>query len=331
MPDRTTMNNKPVLEVPAKTVLNFDSGFSHKLLCDGPTFTTGDACAYRCAFCYVPAVMHKRLVLLKREGAVPQDANHFDVVLRRKNALATLQSQLTGTRGKKHEMLSKPLVCYASPLVDVAANIELADETFEACKLILHHTKWHIRLLSKSTFLPRIAKRIKKEICGEANARMIYGVSTGTFDDRLAAAFEQDCPKVSKRIESLSVLADMGCRTFGMICPSLPQQDYPGFAAAAHEHLSLNVTEHVWAEVINVRGESMINTCKALLNAGYAWEAAELERVSMEKDRWQQYSRATFLAHAMHWPGDRLRFLQYVSDSTLPWWNSHVAKGAVLL
>jgi hypothetical protein len=51
---RTTMNGKPVYSVPAKAVINLDSGFKHKLLCDGPTFSTGSACAYSCAFCYVP-------------------------------------------------------------------------------------------------------------------------------------------------------------------------------------------------------------------------------------------------------------------------------------
>ena len=40
------MNGKPVLEVDAKSVVNFASNFSHKLLCDGLTFSTGSACAY---------------------------------------------------------------------------------------------------------------------------------------------------------------------------------------------------------------------------------------------------------------------------------------------
>src|SRR5947208_2637146 len=52
--------------------------------------------------------------------------------------------------------------------------------------------------------------------------RMIFGVSTGTFDDRLAAAFEEGTPLVSKRINSLHVLQDNGFRTYAMVCPSLP-------------------------------------------------------------------------------------------------------------
>jgi len=51
-PKRAIMNGKPVFDVPAKSVLNMESGFRHKLLCDGPTFTAGSACAYSCCFCY---------------------------------------------------------------------------------------------------------------------------------------------------------------------------------------------------------------------------------------------------------------------------------------
>ena len=56
------MNGKPVIEVDAKTIVNFASNFSHKLLCDGLTFSSGSACAYSCAFCYVPDLMRKNCV-----------------------------------------------------------------------------------------------------------------------------------------------------------------------------------------------------------------------------------------------------------------------------
>ena len=53
MSERATMNMKPVFTVPTKTVINFKSHFYKKLLCDGLTFTAGNACVYSCAFCYV--------------------------------------------------------------------------------------------------------------------------------------------------------------------------------------------------------------------------------------------------------------------------------------
>ncbi len=331
------MNGKPVLEIPAKTVINFKSGFEHKLLCDGPTFTTGDACTYSCSFCYVPSVMNKRLHMLKEAGAIPKDTKHENVVMRRKGAEEIARQQLLSKFGigktplprdfEKRWEKEKGRVIYGSPLVDVGGNIELADETIEVCKLILDLTPWDIRLLSKSTFLPRIAQALGDK----GRERVIYGVSTGTFDDKLAAAFEEGCPKVSKRIESLKRLRDLGCRTFGMICPSLPHRDYTDFACYAYSTLNPLVTEHVWAEVINVRGESMERTFRALSGAGYLWEAEELTRFSRSKTAWENYSRATFEAHSLVWPAAQLRFLQYVNNDTLPWWNERVSRGAVLL
>ncbi len=169
---------------------------------------------------------------------------------------------------------------------------------------------------------------------------MIFGVSTGTPDDDLAAAFEVGCPKVSKRIESLYWLQDEGFRTFGMICPSLPQRDYKGFAQEMFEALRTHRNEHTWAEVINLRGGNVERTTAALRAAGYAWEAGELEHVALERDAWEAQARETFIAHAdrMTLAGQydaedrpRLRFLQYVTPKTRAWWESEHSAGAVVL
>ena len=107
--------------------------------------------------------------------------------------------------------------------------MELVRETAEICSVILELTDWDIRLLSKSNLLPKLAVSLGMlppwERVFKSKERIIYGVSTGTLDDNLAQAFEQGCPLVSKRIQSLHWLQDNGFRTFGMICPSLPFED----------------------------------------------------------------------------------------------------------
>ncbi|HAL73240.1 MAG TPA: hypothetical protein DCP71_15880, partial [Verrucomicrobiales bacterium] len=72
---RSTMTGKPVLTLPAKTIINMESGFKDKLLCDGPTFSLGDACAYNSSFCYVPAMMPKA-------GYIPNAPKHAAMVVR---------------------------------------------------------------------------------------------------------------------------------------------------------------------------------------------------------------------------------------------------------
>jgi DNA repair photolyase len=164
--------------------------------------------------------------------------------------------------------------------------------------------------------------------------RVIYGVSTGTLNDKLAAAFEQGTPMVSKRIKSLHWLQDNGFRTFGMICPSLPQlnaEGYENFAADMAEAIRVDRCEHVWAEVVNVRGESFIRTEKALLDAGFGLAGALLKTVSHDKQEWETYARRTFLAHTHFIPPEKLRFLQYVTNDTRDGWQERAKLGAILL
>lgn len=334
------MGGKPVFEVPAKQVVNFESGFGHKLLCDGLTFSAGSACQYSCTFCYVEDIMKKSPHLqyvrdeykAKFPGApVP---SHSEVVIRRRDVLDALFKQLT-TRGKpKFTDPNDQRVLYMSPLVDVAANPTLIEETVEACKIILRLTHWHIRVLSKSSFLPRIAKALEAEPGLRAKQRMMYGVSTGTLDNELARSFEQGTALVSKRIESLYWLQDNGYRTYGMICPSLPMgslEQYVEFSQRMCEAIRVDQCEHVWAEIMNVRGESFTRTETALREAGYNKEAQLLSDVHHNKQLWERYSRDTFFAHTQHVRGDKLRFLQYVTPKTKEWWESQKQNGAIVL
>ena len=320
------MNGKPVFSVPAKTIINFKSHFDKKLLCDGITFTAGDACAYSCSFCYVDSMMKKREEWLKEHGVT---GDHMNIVVRRDAPVEIARKQIMS---KPMPFRMKKQIIYASPLVDVAANMELVRETVEICKVILELTNWDIRLLSKSNLLPKVAVAIANEIQSMAmSARIIYGVSTGTLDDNLAAAFEQGTAKVSKRIESLHWLQDNGFRTFGMICPSLPQADYLGFSRDMANALRVEKCEHIWAEVINVRGESFTRTYDALKSAGYEEEAERIKQVSEIPWKWQGYANDTFIAHKAYIPSSKLRFLQYVTKETRPFWESEKSNGAVIL
>jgi hypothetical protein len=104
--------------------------------------------------------------------------------------------------------------------------------------------------------------------------------------------------------------------------------------------------EHVWGEVLNVRGDSMTRTAAALRNGGFRGHAKALERVSTNKEDWECYARATFEAHAAAYagqtgpraltgqtldPAPKLRFLQYVTKDSRAWWQSREPDGAILL
>ena len=330
------MNGKPVYEVPAKSVINFTSGFSHKFLCDGLTFTAGSACSFSCVWCYVAELMQKNPHWKSVTEKNPT-AKFENVVIRRKGAIEAIHRELTDRNGQpKFKDQNDRRVIYSSPLVDVASNMELARETVEICKLILNLTNWDIRLLSKSNLLPKIAQELETAP-DEAKSRIIYGVSTGTLDDGLAKAMEVGTPLVSKRIQSLHWLQDNGFRTFGMICPSLPQTDYEKFARDMAQAIRADRCEHIWGECINARGESFTMTHKALTEAGFQNEAAMFKKVSDDKVAWEDYARCTFEAHANTYAGmeingqPKLRFLQYVTKDTRDWWAARKNEGAILL
>ena len=292
---REIMNRKPVLQRRAKTVLNMESmQFQEKLLCDGIVFNLGDACAYSCSFCYVGmSQRYQAPPLIKvHNEANGKNLQFRDVVIRRKDAINLLRDQLLKKDGSpRHQDPDDRRVVYSSTLVDVATNMELLRETAEACNLILEHTSWDIRLLSKSHLLHRLVADLL--VPKRFHQRLIFGFSTGTLDDRAAAAIEEGTAKVSKRLESLHWLQDRGLRTFGMICPSLPQDDYDRFSREACEAIRADRCEHVWAEVINLRGESLTRTVDALKRAGLQAEAERLHSVSGSgaSDRWENYAR----------------------------------------
>jgi DNA repair photolyase len=326
---RQTMNGKPVFTVPAKTIINYKSHFDKKLLCDGITFTAGSACVFSCSFCYVESMQKKQEEWFKKHGVEYPEDGHLGVVIRNENPVELARKQIM-SKPEAFRMTKK--VIYSSPKVDVAGNMELVRETVEICKVILANTNWDIRLLSKSNLLPKVAQGLEEwDIHNRGKARVIYGVSTGTLDDKVAGAFEEGTAKVSKRLESLHWLQDNGFRTFGMICPSLPQFGYHRFALDMHEAIRADKCEHVWAEVINLRGDSFTRTHNALMCSGLHDEAKAIERVSNSSDEWEQYARATFEAHAKLYEHGKLRFLQYVNKSNSEYWTAQQSNGAVLL
>lgn len=91
-------------------------------------------------------------------------------------------------------------------------------------------------------------------------------------------------------------------------------------------------SDHAWAEVINVRGESMHRTCEALEKAGLHADAERLKAVSRKNsEAWEAYARSAFDACARYIPRKKLRFLQYPTAETMEWWADRRDHGAILL
>jgi DNA repair photolyase len=305
-------------------ILNPDSDFKSKLLCDGPTFSPGSSCFFTCTYCYVEAMMHRGGSAVSE--AVRGSGKDFQkLVIRRSGGMNRLRQELASLsvdakRAKK--------VVYTSPAVDIAATEEMAFETIQLCSEILNSTNWDIRLLSKSPLIIRIADEFRHQ----GKDRLIFGLSTGTLNDQVAKAVEPDAPAPSLRVQALRELQRQGFRTFGMLCPILPQNPVD-YVAQAAELIDFEKCEHVWAEVLNRRGKSMDRTAQALEGAGLNGWAENLHRVfgKGSTQAWESYARSTFAALSAILLVPKLRFLQYVTAESLHFWEAQQPLGAVLL
>jgi len=322
---RDDIHGKPVFVVQSDSVINLDSEFAHKKLCDGPTFTTGHACVFSCEFCYVKSVLcrNKKICAILKETGLGFE----DIIIELADPAKVAWKFLSDKSKPKFNDPNDQRVIFGSPLVDVAATMGHVKQTVAVCLAILKLTHWQIRLLSKSSLLPQIAKGLPEEF----KSRVIYGLSTGTLDDGMARVFEKGTPFPSKRIEALHGLQDNGFRTFGMPCPILPQRDYDKFAAEMAATIRVDQCEHVWAEVLNSRGDSLTRTASALRQAGFGWEADQLENFADDGAAREKYARNTFEAFAKVVPAGKLRFLQYTNEENYGWWKERENDGAILL
>jgi len=261
--------------------------------------------------------------LLENEGR-----KHEQVVVEINDPVKAVREELLDEDGKpRHKEPKDTQVIYASPLVDVAGTPAQVNVTVAICQEILKHTNWQIRLLSKSVKLVDVAEALK-----EHKKRMIYGFSTGTLEDDVTRSFEIGTSSVSGRLKALKKLQDDGYRTFGMLCPILPQSDYAAFAKKVAKEIDIEACEEVWAEALNARGDAMRDTSAALRRKNFNAQADLMDKVSGDNMAWENYAEQTFLALTKVIPAKKLHFLQYVDNAkNYAAWEKHQAKGAVLL
>jgi DNA repair photolyase len=243
-------------------------------------------------------------------------------------------------------------VVFASPMVDVAATTELAQETVDLCELLLRLSSMQMRLLSKSPLLESVvAQKLHERLPDNhtgAKPRVIFGISTGTIDESVAQAIEINVPSLTKRLSALHRLQDSGFRVFGMLCPILPQENPTIYARNALAAIRAEKCEAIWAEPLNLRGlgkkdkdekglrDSYQATVEALLKNGHEAQAELLRQVDKTNEAWEVYCRHTF--EALHnelqaTSKTQLWWLQYPREAgVIPdYWDAKVDDGVLLL
>jgi len=263
-----------------KTGIALTRAFEKKLLAKY-SVNIGSICHFACSFCYGPTVTSKQKVI---QDILSQGYNIEDVSCYRysDNVLECISRDL---RKIKPDDTGYVFFCTTC---DPCATLEHADITVQAIKLIMQGSNLQVRVLSKSTNITYVAKSLF-----EYKNRIVYSLSTGTTSSDISKAIEGGVSDISERVDALQWLQKKGFRTFGMICPVLPSE--VDKIAQLLDQVRPEHCEGIWAEAINIRGKSLINTYSKLMAAGLHDQATELQRVMGDQTAWIEYSKRLFL------------------------------------
>lgn len=294
--------NKEHFYYTGKTGIGRTKAFEKKLLAEY-SVNIGNICEFGCSFCYVPSITRKQKTV-RNVLDKGYELGEFSLYRERENVLDTIRKDL-----KRFDPEDESTVIFCTTC-DPCATKEHTKTSIEAMKLILDESNLQIRVLSKSVLIKDIAKKLSLH-----KDRITYSLSTGTANEKISIAIEQNASTIKERVKALHWLQDHNYRTYGMVCPVLPSEIEQ--VRELLDQVNPKECEDVWVEAINVRGKSINNTYNRLKEADLDRHAEELKRVMGNKKEWVEYSKNLFLAFQSEMKErnqlEKLHFLQYVT------------------
>ena len=177
---------------------------------------------------------------------------------------------------------------------------------------VLSQPAWSVRILTKNAAVRRDFDFIEKH-----RDRVLVGLSiTATLKNAgIIEVIEPNASSIPERMATMVEAAGRGLRTYGMLCPLLPD------VADSPEHIDELVksavdcrAEEIFVEPVNPRGNGLKNCQEALELWGYEKEARAIESIRCRRN-WSQYV-INLIANVQqsvrrHFDVSRLRFLLY--------------------
>lgn len=296
------MNSKQQFRYYGKTGISRTEAFEKKRLAKY-SVNLGNMCEFGCTYCYTPSITRKQKVLM---DIIAKGYNLDDISCYRyqENVLYCVSKDLDSIPRGDNGTVFFCTTC------DPCAAREHTETTIKAIRLIMERSRLQVRVLSKSVLITRVAYELDKY-----RNRITYSLSTGTASPDISRAIEERASNITERVRALHWLQDNGFRTYGMICPVLPSE--VECVNQLLDQVRPELCEGVWFEAVNVRGKSLVNTHKKLIDAGLENHAEELKRVMGDKDEWIEYTKRLFLGFQADLQRrgllNRMHFLQYVS------------------
>ena len=227
--------------------------------------------------------------------------------------LPKLESQV---KGKKSSWGQGETLVFSMLTDGFSPNLVSEGVTEAALKLVLDHTSFRIRVLTKNAV---VGDDEWVEFFQRYPGRFVVGLSMGTLDKSWATRVELGTSDPRDRLTATQNLQEAGVPTYGMLCPVFPDAMDNGDLERLVEGLNPSKLEHFWAEPYNDRANwKQVQAGYRSGSPGYKW----FEDVygKGQKDLWSQYAtdlyvRLRVLGERDGWM-DKLRYLLYENGIT---------------
>lgn len=287
----TEQNNIRHNTDPAKVVLG-ESGLYHKSLCDY-VINVATGCSHGCKFCYVPSTPNitARQDMLAEQATVEDGQQEWgsyllyrdDLPERLGRTLDRKQKWKQTDRGRGLVMLSSGTDCYQD---------RRTAQITRGCIIELVGHGFPVRILTRSPAVVRdldVFQWAVEQSQGQEGHLVHVGSSIPCLDAGQVGAIEPGAPTPQARLRALRTLSDAGVPVYVSMSPTYPTQTREDFDHLLSEFADLGA-EVVFHEPINPRGGNFQMTIAAAREAGETTLAAELERISDDREYWVTYS-----------------------------------------
>ena len=246
--------NLKIVEMPSlQELIRHCPGFKKKDLADRKLDICG-LCAFGCIYCSSNNGNHLRINRKKfaawtkeQIGELTLPADDPNLMFKWPDVILKLRAEVA----KKRANWGAGETLVFSMLTDGFSPNLVAEGTTEAAlRLVLEHTAFRIRVLTKNAI---VGSKKWTNFFKEFPDRFVVGLSIGTLDDGWAKKIERHTPPPSSRIRALRHLQDEGVPTFGMLCPVFPEVLKRGNLEKLVAAIRPGLTEDVWAEPFNDR------------------------------------------------------------------------------
>lgn len=231
------------------------------------------------------------------------------------NAIEQLEAQLEG----KSSSFGKGKTLVFSMLTDSFAPAVVASgATYEALRILLDHTSFRIRVLTKSAI---VGNEKWVRFFADNKERFVVGLSIGNTNPDWAAAVEIGTSKPRARVAAHRALQNAGVPVFAMLCPIFPHMLGGTMLQDLLDSLRPERCERIWAEPYNDRqNAAAVRDGYPSCSRWHGWmtKTFGIGTLVRSRETWSHYASLLYLRLRDELEAygvlDRLRYLLYEGD-----------------